>query len=352
MNRLIYILFIFLAIATAGIAQNTKTDYYGAYPSSYGTPTTDTNQMLGMHYPKTAYAEKLLRKRTKLNYTYKERQVLVKFYAGKELTPAETLILKKAMEKQQKRDKLIYKYMLDTLRRNTRISLKLSHYEKLLLNKEKDSSASLTLAEQKALRLVHRHQKNLQRIQKRQTLTPQDSSLLLKARSDSARLRLGEKIKLLQVKQKQKRIEKLKLNRMANQGFPTPIRVSAPQKILRTINFLNPRKRPSSYLRKAFNLEKRYTLSQQERDAYNKMKSGVPLLTFKEKYLANTAYYKLEKYKQQKRKLDQKYFWSMQDKQVKKRHRQHLHQNTRHYRKSSIFRALQNLRQTLKRLLS
>ena len=352
MSKLIYILFIFLTITAPGFTQKPKTDFYGAYPSSYGTPAADTNQMLGMHYPKTAYAEKLLRKRTKLNYTPKERQVLIKFYAGKELTPTENLILKKALRKQQKRDKLIYKYMLDTLRRNTKINPQLSKYEKQLLDKEKDSSASLTLAEQKALRLVHRHQKNLQRIQKRQTLTSQDSSLLLKASSDSARLRLGEKIKLLQIKQKQKRIENLKLNRMANQGFPTPIKVSATQRILRKINILNPRNRPSSYLRKAHNLEKKYKLSQQERDAYNKMKSGYPLLSFKEKYLANKAYYKLEKYKQKKHKLDQKYFWSMQDKQVKKRHRQHLQQNTRHYRKSSIFRALQNLRQTLKRLLS
>ena len=356
MNKLIYILFVFLTIAKFLSAQNQgqETDIYGAYPWSYGVRSLDTNEnaMLGMHYPKTAYAEKLIRKREKLKYTPKERQVLIKFYAGKELTPAENAILKKALRKKEKRDKLIYKYTLDTLRRNAKINPELSPFEKDLLAKEKDSTKTLTPSERQALRVIHNHQKKLEKIKRRQTLTPTDSAILLKSNSDSTRLTMGEKLKLLQIKQKQKRIEKTRINRMAGQGYPTPVKVGATQALAQNLNIFNPRRRPSSYLRKIHKLEKKYSLSPEEQQAYHKMRSGVPMQSFKEKYLANRAYSKLEKYKHKKAKLDQEYFWSMQDKEVKKRHKKHLRQNTHHYRKRGIYRAFENLRQTLKRLLS
>ncbi len=353
MNKLIYILLIFLAIETGARAQKPKTDAYGAYSWSYGVvDTTQTNTMLGMKYPRSAYAERLLKKREKLKLTPRENRVLIKFYNGKDLTPAENIILKKALRKQEKRDKLVYKYTLDTLRRNAKINPELSPYEKRLLDKEKDSSQTLSPSEQKALRLIHRHQANLEKIKRRQTLTPQDSALLLKANNDSARLSLGEKIKLISLKQKQKRIHNIRVAKMAQQGFPTPVKVTGFQKVIQSVKFFNPRNRPSSYIRKAHHLDKKYSLSPAEQEAYNKMRSGVPLLTLKEKYLAQKAYYKVTKYQEQKHKLNQKYFWSMQDKEVKKRHKKHLKQNTHRYQRRKVFRLFNNLKQTLKRLLS
>ena len=76
------------------------------------------------------------------------------------------------------------------------------------------------------------------------------------------------------------------------------------------------------------------------------------MFSLKDKYLAYRAYNKLQKYKRKKYKLDQKYFWSLQEKQVKQRHRHDIRRDKQSYDKRIIIRMLRNIEQTLKHLLS
>ncbi len=352
MKKAVYIFF-FLIIFFTLHGQSQNTDFYGALPSSYGViDTSGKSGMTGIAYPRSAYTEHMLKKVKKLLLTKKEREIVAKYSMGKDLSPTERIILKRALRKMEKLNELRTKYIMDTLRFASKHSFKLSPAEEEILKKAQDSGAVLTPSEKKLLKMVKRHQKNLEKIKKSHTISDQEKALLEKAKRDSAHLTLKEKIQLLKIKQKQRRIQNIHYRQLAMSGQPIPVKPSLPQRIGMKINIFNPRTRPSSYIRKAHRLEKRYKLSDKEQEAYNKKISGVPLLTFKEKFLATKAMIKKTKYETKKHQLDQKYFWSLQDKETRKRHRQHLKQSRKKYFWHNLGKKLRNLEQTLKLLLS
>ena len=353
MNKLIYILILFTAINFNIYSQNNKTDFYGAYPSSYGiNADSSLISSIGIQYPHSAYTEKLLKKKKRLSYTQKERIVLIKFYTGKELTSKEKFIPKKALKKKQKLDKLIYKYTLDTLKHSINTKTQISEYQKLLLQKAQKNPHSLSPTEEKVVKQIQKQQKKLEKASKRYSLNSYDSLLIRKSRLDTAHLTIKEKIRLIKIKSKKKHIEKRKLERLSQQGYPVPIRPKTSTLLIEKLNIFNSKNRPSKYIRKVKKLRKKYTLTPAQIQAYNKMKSRVPLNSVKEKYLAKRAYNKQEKFKQKKYKLDQQYFWSLQDKETIKRHKKNLKKTHRNYSKQTLFRNIQNLRQILKKLIS
>ncbi len=352
MKKAVYIFFL-LSIFFSIHGKSQQTDFYGALPSSYGImDTTGKSGMTGIAYPRSAYTESMIKKIKKLKLTKKEELVLLKYSSGQQLTPGETLVMKRALRKKEKLRKLKTKYQMDTLRFATKHSFELSPAEEDILKKAQDSGVVLTPSEKKLLKMVQRHQKNLEKIKKSHTVSEEEKALLEKAKRDTAHLTLKEKAQLLKIKQKQKRIQNIRYRQLAMSGQPIPVKPSLPQRIGMKINILNPRTRPSSYIRKARKLEKKYKLSDKEQMAYNKKISGVPLLTFKEKYLATRAMAKKTKYETKKHKLDQKYFWSLQDKDTRKRHRQRLKQLRKRYFWNNLDKKLRNLEQTLKFLLS
>ncbi len=350
MKKLIYIIIINLTFFNL-FAQD-RTDKYGALPESYGIVEKPQNQsyispqyvqnlyhgITGARIPKTAYEEKILRKMLHTRLTKNELKVLTKKNTlHQKLTFFEQITYLKAKYKINRRQKILYKFALDTAKFSSKTTKNLTPAEQQILKKAADSTQQLTKTELKILKRAKRKQKRLQKLQEKYTITPEDKLLLEKAKNDSVKLTLKEKIRLYKIHQKQKRIEKNKLQKMAKSGDWTPEPVTKTKTPIFNISF-SAKKRPSSYIRKIRRLQQRYKLTEDEINALNIVKSQSA--TKKDKILAKRARYKQWRYQTKVRKIKHKYFLKLQTKEQRKLLR-------RQQRKERIRRIKTILRKTL-----
>ncbi len=329
MKKILYILIINLIFFNLS-GQESKTDKYGALPENYGIIEKPKNQsyispqyvknlyrgFTGAKIPKTAYEEHILRKMLHTRLTKKELLIFIKKEKlNQPLTFFEQITYLKAKYKINRRQKILYKFALDTSKFASKTAQNLTPAEIQVLKKAQDSTQTLTKIEQKTLKRALKKQKRLKKLQQKYTLTPEDKLLLQKAKTDTVKLTLKEKIKLYKIHQKQKRIEQRKLQKMAKGGDWTPKPVTKTKTPLFNLNFSS-KKRPSSYVRKIRRLQQRYKLSEDEINALNIVKSQSA--TKKDIILAKRARKKQWRYQTKVEKLKHKYFLKLQTKEQRK----------------------------------
>ncbi len=329
MKKLIYIIIVNLIFFNL-FSQESKTDKYGALPENYGIVEKPVKQsyispqyvknlyhgFTGARVPKTAYEERILRKMLHTRLTKKELLVVIKKNKlGQNLTFFEQIIYLKAKYKINRRQKILYKFALDTSKFMSKTTSNLTPAEKQVLKKAQDSTQTLSKLDKKILKRALKKQKRLKRLQQKYTITPEDKLLLEKAKSDSVKLTLKEKIKLYKIHQKQKRIEQRKLQKMAKGGDWTPQPVTKTKTPIFNISF-SAKKRPSSYVRKIRRLQQRYKLTEEEINALNIVKSQSA--TKKDIILAKRARKKQWRYQTKVEKLKHKYFLKLQTREQRK----------------------------------
>ncbi len=365
MKKFFHILILLLFLPGSPFAQNTtqRTDEYGALPQNYGIVEKPYKQsylnippkelfrgVTGSTVPINKYQEKLYKKLIKLRLTKKEAGAILKHeLSNQPLTPTEQLYYIRAKNKINKRQLLLQQYVQDTSKVSASKTAKLTPEEQQLLEKSQDSTAQLTPFEKRLVKQIKKKQKRYEKQQKKYTLTEEDKKLLNAANSDSAKLSLGDKIKLIQVKQKKERIDNYQLQQELSKGNIIPVKVKTIDQIKMAFKYGDFYKK-SHYVKRTEYLKKKYGLTPKEKDALNKAKGQYEFMTRAEKARARRAQIKQYKYNEKIRKLNEKYFLSLQDEDTRKRFKTRKHKQDTDRVASSFQRSWTNLKNYINKL--
>ncbi len=349
MKKILYILFSLIFVINCSFAQKNKPS---TPPELHKNAQKQSNNLV-LSYPPNKYTERIYKKLQKTKLTKKEQLVLVKAsLTNKPLTPFEKFIYLRAIRKIKKRKQILLKYIMDTTLFKLQSTANLTQAEKKILQLAKDSSFAPNPVQKAILNSANKKLKKLNKLKKKYTLSPEEKKLLEKEKiaNDSIKLSLYDKIKLFFIHQKLKRIEKLKLIKGLNQGDWIPVKVHRPINLALKFK-MRGKNKPSSFYRKLQHLAEKYKLSSAEQKALSDYKQN-RFLTPKEKRLAYRAETKKWKFQHKFQKLNQKYFLSFQDHSTKKRIKSYRKHSKINMLKTNTVRFFNNIKDTLKRLLS
>ncbi len=294
-----------------------KKDKYGLTDANYGVfdkkkdVSTSGTQLTQDGFKITEYKEqkKYNRKQKKYSLTAKERKIKLRAENGKDLTFWEKRTLKKIKKKETKKEELDNKYKSNsnkTTNTTNKISSKLSlSIEEEAIIAKKDTASKLTFVEKIEYRKAIKRRNKIERRNKKDSLSlagsiiSEDEQNILDNKENDSTLTKTEKKTYRSAKKKQKKADKIEKKRVKDKllkqgwtvnrvtGFKLRYLLPAPrsQKAKERAREKNRKKHLTKEQKKIERIQKKYAISDKEKDAYNKGSSGYPLnFTEKRRY--------------------------------------------------------------------
>jgi hypothetical protein len=291
-------------------------------PTPYYPPGTQLSRD-GFHPPLTKKQERAMRKARRLFLSNKQKAVIYRKESGHDSVFWDNFRYPFLKHKQKKLNELLTKsgYKKDSsagpayMRKANKYKLTIEEQD--LIQRSKDSTQTLTPEEQKKLKKALAKEKKYQKYKQKYTIhkfTKEETDLLRKNPKSLSKEQLKELKKLKKIQKQNERrknkIHKFKIDSAVQAGGWMPVQ----EKKFSLKNLFSPRRhspRPSSYVRKLRRYERRYKLTEKEKQAYNKYKSGAFMKPYERK-LANRAWRKMWEKKEKIKKLQHKEYMKMQ----------------------------------------
>jgi hypothetical protein len=299
----------------------------------------------GFSPPRTKKEERTIRKARRIVISDQEYSILARGEKNKDtLTIIEKIrypFIKRRYKKFKKLQDQYKKIKQDQYTQDTTsatfseqdTALVLSIKEKEIINKYNQDSASLSPKElktyKKTQKKIQRHNKKINRKKEKfknkyavQEITEEERALKEKAYYHPDSLSKEEKKQLKEIEKKEKHNHKLGEKRTKHKIDSTLAAGGYAPTDQKKFSFKGmfkrqKRQRPSSFVKKMRRINRRYKLSKNEQQAYNKRKSGA-FLTPAEKILANRAASKIYIQRQKEKKLLRKEYIKSQPRHTRK----------------------------------